>query len=99
MTNEFISYEQVRSGVQELNDCANKMQQIFEEVAGSVNMMTAEDTFAGQASNALSNEFQPFKAKFADYISAVRRFSALFTAAANALEANEQNISNQAGQL
>ena len=99
MTNEFISYDQVRAGVQELTDCANKMQQVFDEVAGSVKVMTTDDTFAGQASNALKGEFEPFRAKFADYISAVRRFAALFTAAANALEANEQNISNQANQL
>ena len=99
MSNEYINYDQVRNGAQEINRCADKMQEIFDSVAGSVRVMTNEENFAGNASNALQAEFEPFRSGFANYVSAVRRFAALYSAATSALEANEASLKQQIDQL
>ncbi len=99
MPDEYIEYDQVRAGANEILDCANKMQGIFDEVAGSVRIMTADDTFKGTASDALKAEFEPFRANFADYVGAVRRFANLYTGASETLERTEREIQQQAEQL
>lgn len=99
MPNEYINYEQVKAGAGELNECANRMQDIFDSVSGSMNTMTTDENFKGQASTALQAEFQPFKNQFTNYVNAVRRFSALFGGAAEELEANEASLNQQIQQL
>lgn len=99
MPNEYINYEQVRNGARELNECANKMQDIFDSVTGSMRTMTNEENFKGEASSALQAEFEPFRNQFTNYVSAVRRFAALFGAATESLEANEARLKQQAQEL
>ena len=99
MPNEYINYEQVRAGANELNECANKMQDIFDSVSGSMTTMTNEENFKGNASSALQAEFQPFKNQFTNYVNAVRRFSALFTGATEELEANEASLRGKIEEL
>ncbi len=99
MPNEYINYEQVRNGARELNDCANKMQDIFDSVSGSMRTMTSDQNFKGAASSALQAEFEPFRNQFTNYVNAVRRFAALFGAATEALEASEASLKQQVEQL
>ena len=99
MPDEYIEYDQVKNGANEILDCANKMQGIFDEVAGSVRVMTAEDNFKGMASDALKAEFEPFRAGFADYVSAVRRFANLYTSASESLETAEKDIAQKIEEL
>ena len=75
MPNEYITYEQVQSGAEELRKCANVMEEIFNNVSGQMRNMTTTETFQGVASNELSAEFQQFKGGFSDYVNKVREYA------------------------
>lgn len=99
MPHEYINYEQVKTGVQELLGCANTMEEIFNAVTRSMRTMTSEENFQGVASSTLAAEFEPFRGRFESYVRTVRRFGELFGAAEEALQQNETNLKKQADQL
>ena len=92
MPNEYITYEQVQSGAEELRKCANIMEEIFNNVTGQMRNMTTTETFQGVASNALSAEFDQFRGGFSDYVNKVREFADAFTAASETLKATEEQL-------
>ncbi len=96
---EYINYEQVNNGADEISQTAKQINDIFGEVSGSINTMTNEENFKGTASNALQAEFAPFKNEFSNYVNAVQRFAALYSNAAKELLENERNIEQQANAL
>ena len=71
--NEYMTYEQVQNGAEELVKCANIMEEIFNNVSGQMNKMTSKETFQGQASDALSSEFSEFASGFNDYVEKVAK--------------------------
>ena len=99
MPNEYITYEQVKAGADNLRDCANRMEEIFNNVTGQMRNMTTTETFQGVASNELSAEFEQFRGGFNDYVTKVREFADAYTAASEALQATETQLKKQAGQL
>ena len=99
MPNEYITYEQVKAGADNLRDCANKMEEIFNSVTGQMRNMTTTETFQGVASNELSAEFEQFRGGFNDYVTKVREFADAYTAASEALQSTEDQLKKQVGQL
>jgi len=99
MTFEYINYEQVKNGAQEISSCADVMQDIFDQVTGSMRNMTSEENFGGRASDALKAEFEPFKGQFINYVNTVKRFAALYGSATETLQANEEILNKQIQQL
>lgn len=99
MPNEYISYEQVQAGAEELRKCANIMEEIFNNVSGQMRNMTTTETFQGVASNALSAEFDQFKSGFSDYVNKVREFADAFTAASDTLQTTEEQLKKNVEQL
>ena len=87
-----IDFNGVRNGAKEISACANTMESIFNSVTGSMRTMTSEDAFQGEASEALKAEFEPFRAKFDQYVDAVRRFAALYEGAATTMETSEAEL-------
>lgn len=99
MPNEYITYEQVKAGADNLRDCANRMEEIFNNVTGQMRNMTTTETFQGVASNELSAEFEQFRGGFNDYVTKVREFADAYTAASESLQTTENQLKKQVGQL
>ncbi len=99
MPNEYITYEQVKTGADNLRNCANKMEEIFNNVTGNMQTMTTQENFQGVASNELSAEFEQFRGGFTDYVQKVRDFADAFEAAAEALQANEEQMKQQVSNI
>ena len=89
MPNEYISYEQVQAGADELRKCANIMEEIFNNVSGQMRNMTTTETA----------EFDQFKSGFTDYVNKVREFVDAFTAASDTLQATEEQLKKNVEQL
>ena len=99
MPEEKITYEQVAEGVETIRKCAATMDEIFKNVSGTMAGMTDEDTFQGDASNALSNEFAEFKGTFPSYIEKVNEFADAYEAASEVLKANENDLAKRAERM
>lgn len=99
MPNEYITYEQVKSGAEQLRKCANTMEDIFNNVTGNMRTMTTTENFQGAASNELSAEFEQFRGGFNDYVTKVRDFATAFESAAEALQANEEMMKKQVSNI
>lgn len=99
MPNEYITYEQVRAGAENLKKCASIMEDIFNNVTGNMRNMTTQENFQGVASNELSAEFEQFRGGFNDYVGKVRDFAIAFEAAAGALQANEEQLKKQVSNI
>ena len=96
---EYISFEDVRNGVNEIIACSNTMEGIFDSVSGNMSTMTTDDVFQGRAKEALEQSFKPFEGQFKNYIAKVREFADSFTQAANELERTEHEIQSKANDL
>ena len=99
ISGQYIRYDQVIQGAEEISQAAKQMNDIFNEVSGSINTMTTDENFKGSASNALQAEFAPFRGQFNNYVNAVERFAALYRNAARQILESERNIEQQANAL
>ena len=96
---EYIDYEQVLQSVEELRDCADTMQAIFDEVTGNVKNMTEEETFSGVASTRLQEEFNKKKNEFDDYVLAVNNFANKFSGSTEKTAEAEKRMAEAADQI
>ena len=96
---EYIEYEQVVHGADELKSCASKMRIIFDAVTGHMTQMTSADNFQGRASNRLQEEFNSKRKDFDSYVAAVERFASLFETSSEMLGAAEKKMETIANDL
>ncbi len=96
---EYISFEDVKNGVEEIIRCSNTMESIFDQVSGNMSTMTEDSTFQGVAKEALADSFRPFEGQFKNYLATVRDFANAFNAAAEALATTEHEIQAKANDL
>ena len=99
MPEEKITYEKVHQGVEDIRNCANTMEEIFNNVTGNVRTMTETENFQGVASNTFSGEFDEFKATFPDYVQKVRDFADAYEAARQVLKEQEDQLTRRAEEL
>ncbi len=97
--NEYISYEQVAEGAEQLRSCAQQMEQIFESVTNNMNNMTSDSTWKGVAAGATATAFASKKAKFSEYVNQVNKFADAFTQAKEALQTSEEQMKREASNL
>ena len=99
MPEEKITYEQVQEGVETIRKCAATMEEIFNNVTGTMRDMTSTENFQGVASNALTSEFEEFKGTFPNYIEKVNEFAKAYEAAAAVLKETEGHMAKKAEEL
>ena len=99
MPEEKITYEQVQEGVATIRKCAATMDEIFNNVTGTMKNMTSTENFQGVASDALSGEFEEFKGTFPSYIEKVNEFAKAYEAAAAVLKETEGQMAKKAEEL
>lgn len=94
-----ITYEKVRSGAQTMQECARKMDGIFQEFNASMNRVGAPDVYIGDAKETLSARYNSLKTKFDDYINLVNQFANMILGAAAATEKTEAALASAADEL
>ncbi len=96
---EYISFEQVRDGVNSIIRCSKTMDTIFDAVTGKMNYMTSDEVFQGRSKEALMQAFAPFQGQFKNYVAKVQEFADAFSQASTELEDTEHRIETQANEL
>lgn len=90
--NTSISYEEVRGDATEIKGCAATMKGIFDDFIATMNVVVADDVFAGNASESLQTKFQALKQRLDSYTRTVEKFSDTILNATDATEYTEQAI-------
>ena len=96
-TNEYIQFEQVRQGADEMRKNSARIEEIFKN--SRVNMQSMGENWKGKASSTVQSSWSELESNFHKYIETVNRFADLFTNAAATLEEGEQRINQQAQKL
>lgn len=94
-TKEYIDYAQVAQGAEEIRQAAQRMNEIFNDLSGSMSNMTNESVLKGKIRKALEENFAPFKNDFGKYVNLVESFAAIYKKASEELAENEEFNANQ----
>ena len=96
-TNEYINYEQVRQGADEMRQYAARIEEIFKD--SRVNMEKMASDWKGKASDTVQTNWDELAANFHKYVETVERFANLFSNAATTIEEGEFRMKQQAEKL
>ena len=94
-----ITYEKVKQDANTIKECSTVMKNIFDDFGKAMSLVGADDVFAGNASEKLSERFNTLKTRFEGYTKNVEKFSNMITSAAESTERTEASIAHNVEDL
>lgn len=87
-----IQYDIVSNGIKTIDDIANKMDSIFNDMNLSMNRALSPDVFAGIAAESTGADYNTFKSQYVEFISLVKQFADEYRTASGTMETHEGNL-------
>ena len=94
-----VEKENVKVAAEHIQSCAGVMKNIFNDLISTVNTVSADDVFYGQASSTAAANFASIKSTFDNYTANVERFSNMLLSAVESIEQTDRNLANSANNL
>lgn len=95
----YLSYPQTKAHAEEIVNCKNIMNGIFEDFGAEMSRVGGEDAFVGDASETLKQRYDSLKNRFNSYAELVQKFADNITGASEETAYMERQLAAQANQL
>lgn len=95
----YVSFEQVKAGVDTIKDCAIKMEAIFGDFGQSMKVVNGQGLFEGETARTLEERFNSLKTKFDDYVKLVNTFADMITGATENTRETDERMAKAAEEL